>query len=56
MGLTALNYFITMTRPPVDKRLQHIESGIDEIKSKLCEMSSCKPEDTENNIEDDSED
>jgi len=45
-----------MARPKVDSRLQNIESGIDEIKNKLCEMSTCKPEDTENNIEEDSED
>ena len=36
-----------MPRPPVDKRLQHIESGIDEIKNKLCEMSPCKPDNIE---------
>jgi len=39
-----------MARPPVDKRLQHIETSLDEIKNKLCEMSPCKPD----NIESDS--
>jgi len=43
-----------MARPKVDSRLQNIESGIDEIKNKLCEMSPFKSEDTENNIEEDS--
>jgi len=45
-----------MARPKVDSRLQNIESGIDEIKSKLCEMSPCEPVNTENNTEEDSED
>ena len=45
-----------MARPRVDSRLQNIESSLDGIMNKLCEMSSCEPEDTENNIEEDSED
>jgi len=36
-----------MARPPVDKRLQKIETGIDGIMDKLCEMSPCKPDDIE---------
>jgi len=45
-----------MARPKVDSRLQNIESGIDEIKNKLCEMSQCEPEDTTKNIEENTED
>ncbi len=45
-----------MARPPVDKRLQNIESSLDGIMNKLCEMSSCKPKDTKNNIEEGSVD
>ena len=55
MGLKALNYPIFMARPRVDSRLQNIESGIDEIKNKLCEMSPFNSEITENNEEEDSE-
>jgi len=36
-----------MARPRVDSRLQKIETGIDGIMDKLCEMSSCKPDEIE---------
>jgi len=55
MGFNALNYPIFMARPRVDSRLQNIESGIDEIKNKLCEMSTCNAEVSENNEGEDSE-
>jgi len=38
-----------MARPKVDSRLQNIESGIDEIKNKLCEMSPCNLDNLESN-------
>ncbi len=44
-----------MARPRVDSRLKNIETSLDWIMDKLCEMSPCKPEDIENNIEEDSE-
>ncbi len=42
-----------MARPKVDSRLQNIESGIDGIMDKLCEMSSC--ESKENTVEESKE-
>ena len=33
-----------MPRPPVDKRLQKIEDGINNIMNKLCEMEPCEDE------------
>ncbi len=44
-----------MARPPVDKRLQNIESSLDGIMNKLCEMSPCKPDDIESNSTEKSE-
>ena len=45
-----------MPRPPVDKRLQHIETTLDGIMDKLCEMSPCEPEISEENTEESTED
>ena len=33
-----------MARPRVEKRLQNIEQGIDDIKEKLCKIDPCPPE------------
>ena len=43
-------------RKPIEKRLMNIEDGISNLMDKLCQMSPCEPEDSENNIEEASED